>query len=62
MKTNKILNFCYHRVKKAYPAERDNVTAQQQEVEEMWKQVHGKGSELRARIESAVGQQIFNNR
>ncbi|XP_017956520.1 spectrin beta chain, non-erythrocytic 1 isoform X4 [Drosophila navojoa] len=48
-------------VKNAYPAERDNVNARQQEVQDMWQQVQLRGSELRARIESEVGQQIFNN-
>ncbi|XP_017842227.1 spectrin beta chain, non-erythrocytic 5 isoform X2 [Drosophila busckii] len=48
-------------VKNAYPAERDNVNARQQEVQDMWQQVQQRGSELRARIESEVGQQIFNN-
>ncbi|XP_053955094.1 spectrin beta chain, non-erythrocytic 5 isoform X2 [Anastrepha ludens] len=59
-KVNRV-NYLGNSVKNAYPAERNNVTARQQEVLDMWKQVHGKGSELRARIESAVGQQIFNN-
>ncbi|XP_037820524.1 spectrin beta chain, non-erythrocytic 5 isoform X3 [Lucilia sericata] len=59
-KVNRV-NYLGNSVKNAYPAERDNVTARQQEVQDMWGQVHNKSSELRARIESAVGQQIFNN-
>ncbi|XP_065720346.2 spectrin beta chain isoform X4 [Drosophila suzukii] len=48
-------------VKNAYPAEKDNVNARQQEVQDMWQQVQQRGSDLRNRIESEVGQQIFNN-
>ncbi|KAL9901308.1 spectrin beta chain, non-erythrocytic 5 kst isoform 1-T1 [Glossina fuscipes fuscipes] len=48
-------------VKNAYPAERDNVNIRQQDVQDMWHQVHNKSNELRSRIENAVGQQIFNN-
>lgn len=59
-KVNRV-NYLGNSVKNAYPAERENVTARQQEVQEMWLQVHNKSSELRARIESAVGTQIFNN-
>ncbi|XP_055911888.1 spectrin beta chain, non-erythrocytic 5 isoform X2 [Eupeodes corollae] len=59
-KVNRV-NYLGNSVKNAYPAERANVTARQQEVTDMWKQVHAKGIELRARIENAVGQQIFNN-
>ncbi|XP_065360785.1 spectrin beta chain, non-erythrocytic 5 isoform X2 [Calliphora vicina] len=59
-KVNRV-NYLGNSVKNAYPAERDNVTARQQDVQDMWGQVHNKSSELRARIESAVGQQIFNN-
>lgn len=59
-KVNRV-NYLGNSVKNAYPAERDNVTARQQEVQDMWGQVHNKSSELTARIESAVGQQIFNN-
>uniref|UniRef100_A0A1I8NPX4 Spectrin beta chain, non-erythrocytic 5 n=2 Tax=Stomoxys calcitrans TaxID=35570 RepID=A0A1I8NPX4_STOCA len=59
-KVNRV-NYLGNSVKNSYPAERDNVTARQQEVQDMWGQVHNKSSELRARIESAVGTQIFNN-
>ncbi|XP_037933014.1 spectrin beta chain, non-erythrocytic 5 isoform X1 [Teleopsis dalmanni] len=59
-KVNRV-NYLGNSVKNAYPAERDNVTARQKDVQDMWKQVHAKGNELRNRIESAVGQQIFNN-
>lgn len=56
------MNFNYFfRVKNAYPSERDNVTARQKEVQEMWAQLHNKASELHSRIENAVGIQIFNN-
>jgi len=48
-------------VKNAYPAEKDNVNARQQEVQDMWQQVQQRGSDLRNRIESEVGQQVFNN-
>ncbi|XP_020812650.1 spectrin beta chain, non-erythrocytic 1 isoform X1 [Drosophila serrata] len=48
-------------VKNAYPAEKDNVNARQQEVQDMWQQVQQRGNDLRNRIESEVGQQIFNN-
>ncbi|SPP87212.1 spectrin beta chain, non-erythrocytic 5 isoform X2 [Drosophila guanche] len=48
-------------VKNAYPAERDNVNGRQQEVQDMWQQVQQRGNDLRNRIESEVGQQIFNN-
>ncbi|KAH8349687.1 hypothetical protein KR084_004268 [Drosophila pseudotakahashii] len=48
-------------VKNTYPAEKDNVNARQQEVQDMWQQVQQRGSDLRNRIESEVGQQIFNN-
>ncbi|KAH8300440.1 hypothetical protein KR018_005664 [Drosophila ironensis] len=48
-------------VKNAYPAEKDNVNGRQQEVQDMWQQVQQRGNDLRNRIESEVGQQIFNN-
>ncbi|XP_039487094.1 spectrin beta chain, non-erythrocytic 5 isoform X4 [Drosophila santomea] len=48
-------------VKNAYPAEKDNVNVRQQEVQDMWQQVQQRGSDLRNRIESEVGQQVFNN-
>ncbi|XP_017057853.1 spectrin beta chain, non-erythrocytic 1 isoform X2 [Drosophila ficusphila] len=48
-------------VKNAYPAEKENVNGRQQEVQDMWQQVQQRGSDLRNRIESEVGQQIFNN-
>ncbi|XP_055376264.1 spectrin beta chain, non-erythrocytic 1 isoform X2 [Condylostylus longicornis] len=59
-KVNRV-QFLGNSVKNAYPSERANVTARQQEVQEMWKQIHGKATELKIRIENAVGQQIFNN-
>ncbi|KAL5291928.1 SPTBN5 family protein [Megaselia abdita] len=59
-KVNRV-NFLGNSVKNAYPSERENVTARQKEVQEMWAQVHNKATELHSRIENAVGIQIFNN-
>uniref|UniRef100_A0A1B0AD16 Spectrin beta chain, non-erythrocytic 5 n=1 Tax=Glossina pallidipes TaxID=7398 RepID=A0A1B0AD16_GLOPL len=59
-KVNRV-HYLGNSVKNAYPAERENVNIRQQDVQDMWHQVHNKSNELRSRIENAVGQQIFNN-
>lgn len=48
-------------VKKSYPAERNNVSERQNEIQEMWKNMQNKADERRQRLENAVGQQIFEN-
>lgn len=48
-------------VKSSYPSERQNVARRQGEIEDLWRQVKDKASERRARLEDAVGQQIFTN-
>lgn len=59
-KVNRV-NLLGNSVKNSYPSERANVTARQQEVQDMWKQTQAKALERRNRLENAVGQQIFIN-
>lgn len=48
-------------VKSAYPHERKNVVAREEEIKDLWQKVKEKAKERRARLEDAVGQQIFTN-
>nr|XP_018898887.1 PREDICTED: spectrin beta chain, non-erythrocytic 1 isoform X2 [Bemisia tabaci] len=48
-------------VKEAYPTEKANVKGRQKQIQEMWDKVKTKAVERRARLENAVGQQIFRN-
>ena len=43
----------------SYPDEKQNVTARQQEILKLWEELRKKAVERRARLEEAVGQQIF---
>uniref|UniRef100_A0A6B2E568 Putative beta chain spectrin n=1 Tax=Phlebotomus kandelakii TaxID=1109342 RepID=A0A6B2E568_9DIPT len=59
-KVNRV-NLLANSVKSSYPSERANVTQRQNEIQEIWKNVQNKAHERRARLENAVGQQIFEN-
>ncbi|XP_055716448.1 spectrin alpha chain, non-erythrocytic 1 isoform X3 [Phlebotomus papatasi] len=59
-KVNRV-NLLANSVKSSYPTERANVTQRQNEIQEIWKNVQNKANERRARLENAVGQQIFEN-
>lgn len=59
-KVNRV-NLLGNSVKNSYPAERNNVTGRQQEIQDMWQQTRAKALERRSRLENAVGQQIFIN-
>ncbi|XP_063909279.1 spectrin beta chain, non-erythrocytic 1 isoform X5 [Zophobas morio] len=59
-KVNKVMLLA-NSVKSSYPNERQNVARRQDEIEDLWRQVKDKASERRARLEDAVGQQIFTN-
>uniref|UniRef100_V5GNX9 Spectrin beta chain, non-erythrocytic 5 n=1 Tax=Anoplophora glabripennis TaxID=217634 RepID=V5GNX9_ANOGL len=59
-KVNKV-NLLANSVKSAYPNERQNVARKQKEIDDLWQQVKDKATERRARLEDAVGQQIFTN-
>lgn len=59
-KVNRV-NLLAHSVKTAYPHERNNVASRQQEIKDLWQKVKDKAMERRARLEDAVGQQIFTN-
>ncbi len=59
-KVNRV-NLLGNSVKNSYPTEKDNVTASQQEIQEMWQQVQQKALDRRSRLENAVGEQIFTN-
>lgn len=48
-------------VKSAYPNERDNVNKREAEIHDLWLKVKDKAKQRRARLEDAVGQQIFTN-
>lgn len=48
-------------VKSAYPNELANVAKQQNKIQDLWAKVKEKAKERRARLEDAVGQQIFTN-
>ncbi|KAK9874725.1 hypothetical protein WA026_005540 [Henosepilachna vigintioctopunctata] len=48
-------------VKTAYPSEKENVIEKQREIEDLWQKVKDKAMERRARLEDAVGLQIFDN-
>ncbi|XP_044756004.1 spectrin alpha chain isoform X2 [Coccinella septempunctata] len=48
-------------VKTSYPSEKGNVMEKQKEIEELWQKVKDKALERRARLEDAVGLQIFDN-
>ncbi|KAG8238738.1 hypothetical protein J437_LFUL018158, partial [Ladona fulva] len=59
-KVNRV-NLLADSVKSAYPDERANVNNRQKEIQELWQKVMTKAAERRARLEDAVGQQIFMN-
>ncbi|XP_008201528.1 spectrin alpha chain, non-erythrocytic 1 isoform X2 [Tribolium castaneum] len=59
-KVTKVMHLA-NSVKSAYPNERQNVARRQDEIEGLWRQVKDKASERRARLENAVGEQIFTN-
>lgn len=59
-KVNKVILLA-NSVKAAYPSEKGNVMEKQKEIEELWQKVKDKALERRARLEDAVGQQIFDN-
>lgn len=48
-------------VKTSYPTERENVARRQEEIRDLWAKVKDKAVERRARLEDAVGLQIFTN-
>ena len=48
-------------VKASYPHELANVTARQKDVNSLWDKVREKALQRRARLEDAVGTQIFIN-
>ncbi|XP_023018167.2 spectrin beta chain, non-erythrocytic 5 kst isoform X2 [Leptinotarsa decemlineata] len=48
-------------VQKTYPNERMNVIHKQKEIDDIWQKVKEKSLDRRARLENAVGQQIFTN-
>uniref|UniRef100_A0A182PG07 Spectrin beta chain n=1 Tax=Anopheles epiroticus TaxID=199890 RepID=A0A182PG07_9DIPT len=55
------VNLLGNTVKNSYPSERDNVSAKQRDIQDLWQKVQEKAKERRSRLENAVGQQIFNN-
>lgn len=55
------VNLLGNSVKNSYPNERANVTTRQKEIKDMWKQTQNKALANKARLENAVGQQIFIN-
>lgn len=59
-KVNKV-NLLANSVQASYPNERQNVLKKQKEIHDLWQQVKQKAAERRARLENAVGQQIFTN-
>ncbi|RZC41345.1 spectrin alpha chain, non-erythrocytic 1, partial [Asbolus verrucosus] len=59
-KVNKVMLLA-NSVKSAYPNERQNVARRQDEIQDLWHKVKDKASKRRARLEDAVGQQIFTN-
>ncbi|CAG9824099.1 unnamed protein product [Phaedon cochleariae] len=59
-KVNKV-SLLGNSVQESYPTERSNVTEKQLEIDALWQQVKGKAQERRARLEDAVGQQIFTS-
>lgn len=48
-------------VKSAYPREKANVERRSSEIAQLWDRVKEKAADRRARLEDAVGQQIFTN-
>ncbi|KAJ8972183.1 hypothetical protein NQ314_000313 [Rhamnusium bicolor] len=59
-KVNKV-NLLANSVQSAYPNERQNVARKKKEIDDLWQKVKDKATERRARLEDAVGQQIFTN-
>ncbi|GBP27213.1 Spectrin beta chain, non-erythrocytic 5 [Eumeta japonica] len=55
------VNLLADSVKSQYPNERQNVQKRQQEIQQMWERCQAQATERRARLESAVGHQIFGN-
>lgn len=47
-------------MKSSYPSERANVNARQKEIQQLWEECEEKARDKRARLENAVGHQIFN--
>ncbi|XP_066150741.1 spectrin beta chain isoform X4 [Euwallacea fornicatus] len=48
-------------VQAQYPSERRNIAEKQSEIDKLWAKVKEKAVQRRARLEDAVGQQIFTN-
>ncbi|CAH0552966.1 unnamed protein product [Brassicogethes aeneus] len=48
-------------VQSSYPNEKQNVKRTEKQIDDLWDQVVNKAIERRARLEDAVGQQIFTN-
>lgn len=59
-KVNRV-NHLAKSVKSAYPNEKANVTKREDEIKDLWYKVQEKAKDRRARLEDAVGQQIFTN-
>lgn len=59
-KVNKVMLLA-NSVKATYPNERANVARRQDEIQDLWQKVKDKSIKRRARLEDAVGQQIFTN-
>jgi spectrin beta len=55
------VNLLANSVKASYPNEKKNVDGRQQEIQGLWEKLKAKAIERRARLEEAVGQQIFMN-
>ncbi|VEN48181.1 unnamed protein product [Callosobruchus maculatus] len=55
------VNLLANSVQASYPNERPNVKQKQKEIDNLWLRVKDKALERRARLEDAVGQQIFTN-
>lgn len=57
----KRVNLLASTVKSAYPHEKNNVVDRENEIKDLWQQVKDKATNRRARLEDAVGLQIFTN-
>lgn len=59
-KVNKVMLLA-NDVQGQYPSEKHNVSQKQKEIDALWSKVKEKAIERRARLQDAVGQQIFTN-
>ncbi|XP_050313156.1 spectrin beta chain, non-erythrocytic 1 isoform X2 [Anthonomus grandis grandis] len=59
-KVNKVMLLA-NDVQSQYPSEKHNVSKRREKIEDLWAKVKDKAVERRARLEDAVGQQIFTN-